>query len=378
MKHFDEFNNPFPRGLGALAREFSAYEQAQKTISQSLGAFNAVESEIERYKSLQVAAQAHAIEQQRWDSIRNILDPMEQFRKGLAVDTGWRKVLDELSQPKSAMELITESSGVSSFLKNLRDSSSGLSALEHARETYATADIANSILRQHRAFHEAQRSWELPHQLVDSVGALAALQEQIGRLTLPVMDWNSAATLARVLGRDGLQAELAALGIGENGEFISDVTPASDGGFLTPKQRDLLTILSLILALLVPVYQEWSSTQSKATTDNKPDSHTVMLETQARQLESLSILVERALIKESARADTRFVVLDRVATVRTRPHPGSSVEGKLLPREVVTLVSEQGKWIEVRYFHWVVKEYQTGWVLKKYFTRVPSSQKYEK
>jgi len=99
-----------------------------------------------------------------------------------------------------------------------------------------------------------------------------------------------------------------------------------------------------------------------------------MLETQAKQLESLSILVERALIKETTRVSTRFVVLDRVATVRARPGSGASVESNLLPREVVTLVSEQGKWIEVRYYHWSLKAYKTGWVLKKYLTRVPASQ----
>ena len=100
----------------------------------------------------------------------------------------------------------------------------------------------------------------------------------------------------------------------------------------------------------------------------------VVLERQAKQLESLSRLVEAAIVRESANTPTRFVVLDRDAEVRRHPQSGARTDGRLFPREVVTLLSEKGKWIEVRYYHWVLKEYQTGWVLKKYFARVPSSQ----
>lgn len=51
--------------------------------------------------------------------------------------------------------------------------------------------------------------------------------------------------------------------------------------------------------------------------------------------------------------------------------------GKLLPREVVRPVSEQGKWIQFEYYHWLMQEYQTGWALKKYFKRVPATYSQE-
>ena len=45
----------------------------------------------------------------------------------------------------------------------------------------------------------------------------------------------------------------------------------------------------------------------------------------------------------------------------------------LLPREVVHPISENGKWIEIQYYDWLRQGYHTGWVLKKYFKRVPAN-----
>lgn len=87
---------------------------------------------------------------------------------------------------------------------------------------------------------------------------------------------------------------------------------------------------------------------------------------------ALTKLVETALVQEAKRREERFVVLDRVVVVRSKPEHGSVVEGKLLPREVVRPISESGKWIEFEYFHWLHKEHRTGWALKKYFQRVPA------
>lgn len=365
MKGLEPFGSRFFAGERLLRREISAYERLQETISRSFGGLSSVQQALE--------------EQRRWDSIRKVLDPLEELRRSLGLNSGWRKAVDELSRVPAQhfSPDFVENQGILSVVKQLHESNSWSASLQHARDAFAAAKIANPFLEAQRAFHTVQKQWVLPQQLVEAVGALAALQEEIGRLTLPVIDWNSAAALAQFLGPEGLQEELAALGIGEDGGFTPNIIEAGDGGFLTPKQRDLLTILSLVLALLIPLYQEWSSAQSQTQTDQKQDSHTVMLERQAKQLESLSVLVEQALIKETARASTRFVVLDRVAVVRTRPQSGSPIEGKLLPREVVTIVSERGKWIEVRYYHWILKEYQTGWTLKKYFTRVPSAYKAE-
>ena len=75
-------------------------------------------------------------------------------------------------------------------------------------------------------------------------------------------------------------------------------------------------------------------------------------------------------MQEASRQEQRFVVKGRVAVVRSKPEHGAAVLGKLLPNEVVRPISEDGKWIEIEYYHWLHQEYRTGWVLKKYFLRV--------
>ena len=82
---------------------------------------------------------------------------------------------------------------------------------------------------------------------------------------------------------------------------------------------------------------------------------------------------ESALVAEAKRVDERFVVSERVVTVRLEPRSRSATVAKLLPREVVVPVSEQGKWIQFEYYHWLLQEHRTGWALKKYFKRVPST-----
>jgi hypothetical protein len=59
-----------------------------------------------------------------------------------------------------------------------------------------------------------------------------------------------------------------------------------------------------------------------------------------------------------------------VAEVRVKPEHGATLVGRLLQQEVVRPISEDGKWIEIEYYHWLHQEYRTGWALKKYFQRV--------
>jgi len=133
------------------------------------------------------------------------------------------------------------------------------------------------------------------------------------------------------------------------------------------------TLLSFILSILVPFYQELSSREWQKQTDERLEAQSLLLQNQAKQLESLSRLVEKALIQEAKRNEQRFVVLDRITTIRRDPKHGAPVEGKLFPREVVKPISEQGQWIQIEYYHWLLQSYQTGWALKKYFKRVPAS-----
>ncbi|MDQ1831592.1 hypothetical protein [Massilia scottii] len=261
-------------------------------------------------------------------------------------------------------KILGASSGISSVLKDLHDSLEWKTSLHHARGAFDAANIANQFIESQKAYSQIKSEWELPRHLVESVGALTALEAQIGRITVPVIDWNSAAVLASHLSRDGLLMELAALGIDENGELTLDSVATGDDGYLSPKARDLSILLGFIVTFLIFSYQEFSSGKWEARIDGKIDSQIALAEKHAKQLQSLSILVEKAIIKEAARKSTRFVVLHRDVAIRRQPQSGTPVDSWLLPREVVTLVSEQGKWIEVRYYHWVLRKYQTGWALK--------------
>jgi hypothetical protein len=128
--------------------------------------------------------------------------------------------------------------------------------------------------------------------------------------------------------------------------------------------------------LLFFIYQEVSSARWQAATDEKLAKQAEVLETQRNMMESLAKLVEKALVHEAQHQEQRFVVRDRVALVRSRPESGSSVVGKLFPREVVRPIAEDGKWIQFEYYHWLHQEYRTGWALKKYFQRVARPSKH--
>jgi hypothetical protein len=257
--------------------------------------------------------------------------------------------------------------------KALQDSMQ--SSLARAQEMIAATSITNTFSQVMKTYEEAQKRWIVPAELVGSIGALTAMQEQLGKLTLPVIDWASAATLAKVLGPEGLAAQLAALGIGPDGAILEETLPSEDAGLgISRRALDLMTLLGFILAILVPIYQELSSREWQQQTDKKLEAQSLMLEAQAKKFEALSRLVEKALVQEAKRAEERFVVLERVAVVRRKPENGATVVGKLLPREVVRPISEQGKWIQFEYYHWLMQEYQIGWALKKYFKRVPASR----
>ena len=85
------------------------------------------------------------------------------------------------------------------------------------------------------------------------------------------------------------------------------------------------------------------------------------------------MLIEKALMQAAQAPEERFVVRERTATVRSKSEHGSSVQGKIMPNEVVRAIDKDGMWVEVEYYHWLHEEYRTGWVLKKYLERVPAN-----
>lgn len=316
------------------------------------------------------------------EKLRRILNPIVDFRKYFAADEQLKKLIDELAKPVALSE---------QFAKVLKQASLDTSALgaigkstlaniNQAKAIFATTGVDSQIAQLAKSFNDANKQWTIPKELTESVSSLKALQDSIGKLTLPVIDWPSAATLAQLLGKEGIASQLAALGINADGslneadaEGSEPVSADQEKGIgLSRKTMELMTLIGFIAAFLIPYLQELSSNAWQAKTDAELAVHRQLLEAQKKTIETLSNLIVSALQKEAKRTDERFVVLERVATVRNEPVSGSAVVSKLLPREVVQPISEDGKWVEVQYYDWLRQGYHTGWVLKKYFKRVPA------
>ena len=129
----------------------------------------------------------------------------------------------------------------------------------------------------------------------------------------------------------------------------------------------LFNLLMLLLTLFAVYQNDLQQTKSDALQAQLLTN----LQVQTQQIQSLMVLIDRALVQTSERSEDRLMVRDRVATVRSQPSHGSAVEGKLLPKEQVRVIAQDSKWVEIEYYHWLHKEYRTGWILKKYLKRTP-------
>lgn len=372
---------------GSVASEIRRMEQGRSSWMKAMSHTESLAEQVKRLTgetslAVQMAKRWQQSQAAEQESIRRMLDPLQDIRKGLLADSATKRMLDDLAKPLAASEhiakLMGQTTSSSAFMTAMHTSMEG--SMESARKLLADLSITSGIGQLMKSFEETNKRWVVPQILLNSLGPLQALQEQMGRLSLPVIDAASAATLARVLGPEGILAQLADLGIQPDGSINVQVVQQEEGIGLSRKTLELMALLSFILAVLIPFYQEYSSSQWQVATDKnlaaqlqKMEAQGSALEGQQKMIEALTKLVERALVQEAKRQEERFVVLDRVAIVRSKPEHGSAVEGKLLPREVVRPISESGKWIEFEYYHWLHKEYRKGWALKKYFQRVQAN-----
>jgi hypothetical protein len=365
-------------GSSHALNEYRKLEQQRSTWMTAMAETNSLAEQIKKLvgqnsAAIQMAQQMHEAQKAQEDSIRKMLDPLGNIRSGLVADGSIQRMLDEFSKPLAATDHITKLLGQvaapSAYLKSLQLIND--SSIERARRVLAETSVNTGLQQVMKSFEEANKHWAVPSALVESLSPLKAWQEQVGKLSLPVMDWESAAALAKILGQGGIESQLAALGINPDGSVNPDFVEQEEEGLgLSRRSMDLMTLLGFILAFLVPIYQEISSSQWQAATDKKLEAQADALEGQRKLIEALTKLVEKALVQEAKRQEERFVVRERVVVVRAKPEHGSVVVGKLLPSEVVRPVSEDGKWIEFHYYHWLHQEYRTGWALKKYFHRV--------
>lgn len=209
-------------------------------------------------------------------------------------------------------------------------------------------------------------------QLAGLGDSLKEFHSQFGKVALPTIDWGSAAALAKVLGQEGLEGQLSRLGIKPDGT-LHELVDTPEKGLFSRKRSDAIALVGLLLSVL----SIWMAIQMFYSQEHEGELQQAKNDEQAarqmRQLESLTKLVEKALKQVDKAEQERFFVRARTATIRAKPEHGSSVEGKLMPNEVVRVIDKDRKWVEIEYYHWLHQEYRTGWVLKKYLERVPVS-----
>jgi len=350
-----------------LAKEMKALQSpAMKFAQQYQDLLGANSSEMQAIKAWQEA------ERVQHEQMQRMLDPLADIRKSFLVDNTTQKLIKELTAASSIhdriKQLVDQTTGIGSVAKMLAQQTD--ESREQHRRLLDSVTGASSIQSYLKEFEAINKQWMVPSEVLGIVGSFKEIQEQLGRVALPTIDWGSAGALAKILGPEGIKKQLALLGIGPDGVMhLPDGIP--EKGILSRKQSDTVTLVSLLLSILFFIYQEGLNQQDK--TEAFQAQTTTTLQVQAQQIQNLTVLIGQALAQAALQPEERFVVRERPATVRAKPEHGSSVEGKLLPNEVVRAIDRKGRWVEIEYYHWLHEEYRTGWVLKHYLERVPAN-----
>lgn len=225
------------------------------------------------------------------------------------------------------------------------------------------ADVAALL----RPLESMRGTWEMPDVLRDVLGSMKAADALL-RIHGPIVSMESAAAVAALWGDEGVRRQLSVLGILDFD--APDETDKPEARIHIPAP-DFWNLISLILALLVPLLQEWKAARDGAVLNGRIDElHAAQLR-QKKQLDAIEHLLHQALAEKRAR-NVCYVTRERSAKVRESSEPGARVIATVFPNQVVTLIERRGKWILVEYYDWLSQETMTGWVLKKYLQRMPS------
>jgi len=304
----------------------------------------------------------------------------------------WKKFTEPLSLIRGSMLLSDQ------VAKAMASSSPGWQ--NTARELAESLSISSSAMRMSDEISKQmmgisslhlERFAELtkPYQgLLDSIAfdsfaakaarEMAAQHNWTKRFQLPIIDSAAASAIAAIWGQEGIERQLKSFGV-EYHQLFDDIETAEDQSQRSTQFKippvDFWTAFGILLAILMFIYQ----VQDSAQMENRLVSEIQHSRDEAKngtQLigQLLEVLLESKQPNEEG--GTQFVVRSRVATIRTSPRAGATTIAEIFPNQVVTLLYENGKWIEVSYFDWLKQEVRTGWVLKKYLVRVPTGKPY--
>lgn len=306
------------------------------------------------------------------EHMRKMFDPMAAIRKSALEGTATQQLIKDLTLGSTLgthmKEIAEQALGIGSVAKMLAQQAED--SRTPTKKLFEDVVVSSSIQSYLKDFEHINKQWKVPNEVLGIVGSFKELHDQLGKVALPTIDWGSAAALAKALGPEGLQEQLALLGIQADGS-MRQLVSLPERGILSKKQTDVITLISFLMIFVIFFYQEYDGSLQQAKTEAVQTQTTATLQVQTQQIQNLTVLIEKALVQAAQAKEERFVVRERIATVRSKPGYGSTVEGKLMPNEVVRAISKDGKWVEVEYYHWLHEEYRTGWVLKKYLERVP-------
>lgn len=354
-----------------MATELKALQSPAMSIAKQyedlLGSSSAIGS---AYKAWQESERAQR------EQMRKMFDPMAGIRKSVLGDTTTQQLIKELtdgSSMRSQIKAITDQAlGIGSVARMLAQQAEVSRA--QTKKLLEGLGVGSSIQSYLKDFEHINKQWKVPNEVLGLMGSVKELQERLGlgKVALPTIDWGSAAALARALGPEGIQEQLALLGIEPDGS-MNPMAGLPEKGILSKKQTDAITLISFLLIFVIFFYQEYNNSLQQTKTDTSQAQTVAMLQVQAQQIQNLTTLIEKTLVQAAQEPEERLVVRDRIATVRSKPEHGSAVEGQLMPNEMVRKTDKDGKWVEIEYYHWLREEYRTGWVLKKYLERVPAN-----
>jgi hypothetical protein len=365
MRELSQANSAYAQ----IAKEITSLQSPAMNFAQQyqdlLGANSSITQTIKAWQ------EAERVQQEK---MRRMLDPLADIRNSLLADNTTQKLIKELTAASSIhdriKQLVDQTTGIGSVAKMLAQQAD--ESREQHRRLLDSVTGGSSIQSYLKEFEAINKQWMVPNEVLGIVGSFKEIQEQLGRVALPTIDWGSAGALAKVLGSEGIKVQLALLGIGPDGAMHLPVG-IPERGILSRKQSDAVALVSLLLSVLFFIYQEISSQQDKTKTEAFQSQTTATLLVQAQQIQYLTVLIGQALTQAAQEPEERFVVRERPTTVRSKPEHGATQEGKLLPNEVVHAIDRKGRWVEVEYYHWLHEEYRRGWVLKHYLERVPSN-----
>lgn len=316
-----------------------------------------------------------------------------QLAKAMAEQSiHWNKFTEPLSQIRESMlfsdqvakSMASASLGWQNTARKLAESLSASSSAMRMSDEISKHMMGISSLHLER-FAELTKPYQglLDSIASDSFAVKAAREMAVQynwakQFQLPIIDSAAARAIAAIWGHEGVERQLKSFGVDYHQLFEDIETeqeqPQSPSQFKIPPV-DFWTAFSILLAILMFVYQYRDSAQMESRLVSEiqlsRDDHkngTQLIE------KLLKALIESKQPNEEG--ETQFVVRSRVATIRTSPRAGATAIAEIFPNQVVTLLDEDGKWIEVSYFDWLKQEVRTGWVLKKYLVRVPNGRSY--